>query len=264
MKQILWVFASVLLLIGCRNEKSNNEEIATATTEELEKPSQETGELEVSPISHATMALRWGSKTIYVDPVGGAALFEEMDSPNLVLVTDIHGDHMDAETLTALDLKDVKIVVPQAVKEQLPESLQKNLLVLENGKSIEESGFTITAIPMYNLPEAKDAMHVKGRGNGYLLEANGKRVYIAGDTEDIPEMRALENIDVAFVPMNLPYTMPATQAADGVLAFSPKKVYPYHYRGKPGFEDVEEFKKIVNDKNKGIEVVLLDWYPKSK
>ncbi|MGA8854878.1 MAG: MBL fold metallo-hydrolase, partial [Christiangramia sp.] len=103
--------------------------------------------------------------------------------------------------------------------------------------------------------------HTKGRGNGYVLEKDGKRLYISGDTEDIPEMRALKNIDIALVSMNLPYTMPVDQAAEGVLAFQPKKVIPYHYRGKEGFSDVEEFKRLVNKGNPNIEVELMEWYP---
>ena len=113
---------------------------------------------------------------------------------------------------------------------------------------------------MYNLPESPSSMHTKGRGNGYLIEAGNKRIYISGDTEDIPEMRNLKNIDVAFVCMNLPYTMDIKQAAGAVLAFKPKIVYPYHYRGKDGLSDVQEFKRMVISANKMIDVRLLKWY----
>jgi L-ascorbate metabolism protein UlaG (beta-lactamase superfamily) len=113
---------------------------------------------------------------------------------------------------------------------------------------------------MYNLPEAPDAFHTKGRGNGYVLTIGGKNIYISGDTEDIPEMRSLTNIDIAFVCMNLPYTMDPTQAAQGVLAFKPKIVYPYHYRG----QDVNTFKTLVNEGNKNIEVRLREWYPTAR
>ena len=121
-------------------------------------------------------------------------------------------------------------------------------------------GIGITAIPMYNLPETPDAFHTKGRGNGYVLTIGGKNIYISGDTEDIPEMRALKNIDIAFVCMNLPYTMPPDQAAQGVLAFKPKIVYPYHYRG----QDVNIFKNLVNTGDKNIEVRLRNWYPSAQ
>src|SRR5699024_3116838 len=118
---------------------------------------------------------------------------------------------------------------------------------------------TIHAIPMYNLPQSPDAYHPKGRGNGYVLTIGGKRIYIAGDTEDTPEMRSLKNIDVAFIPMNLPYTMSVEQAAEGVLAFKPKIVYPYHYKGS----NIKKFKRLVNEKDADIEVRLRDWYPDS-
>ena len=104
-------------------------------------------------------------------------------------------------------------------------------------------------------------MHTKGRGNGYVLGIGGKNIYIAGDTQGIPEMRSLKNVDIAFVCMNLPYTMNITEAADAVLAFSPKIVYPYHYRGQGGFSDVNAFKDLVAAGNKKIEVRLRNWYP---
>lgn len=114
---------------------------------------------------------------------------------------------------------------------------------------------------MNNLPETDDSRHPKGRGNGYVLNMGGQRLYISGDTEDIPEMRALQNIDVAFVCMNMPYTMTVEQAADAVLAFKPKVVYPFHYRGQGGLSDVDHFKELVNKGNEGIDVRLRNWYP---
>src|SRR5690606_24115954 len=106
----------------------------------------------------------------------------------------------------------------------------------------------------------EDSRHPKGRGNGYVLQMGNKKIYLAGDTEDIEEMRSLKDIDVAFIPMNLPFTMDEKQAANGVLAFKPKIVYPYHYRGQNGLSNVDEFKKLVNAGNKNIEVRLRNWY----
>lgn len=114
---------------------------------------------------------------------------------------------------------------------------------------------------MYNLPDDETSRHSKGRGNGYILTFGGKRIYISGDTEDIPEMRALENIDVAFICMNLPYTMSIDQATDAVLEFQPAVVYPFHFRGTEGLADVGQFKTMVNSKNDKIEVRLREWYP---
>ena len=116
--------------------------------------------------------------------------------------------------------------MPQAVADQLADKLKGKATVLANGKNIKEAGLTISAIPMYNLPEAPDSRHTKGRGNGYVLSVGGKTVYISGDTEDIPEMRALKNIDVAFVCMNLPYTMDIEQASSAVLEFKPRLSIP--------------------------------------
>ena len=113
---------------------------------------------------------------------------------------------------------------------------------------------------MYNLREEALKFHAKGRGNGYVLTINDERIYISGDTEDIPEMRTLKNIDKAFVCMNLPWTMTVESAASAVLEFKPKQVYPYHYRNKEGMSDVNLFKNLVNKEDKSIEVILLDWY----
>lgn len=217
--------------------------------------------IQVTPIEHATGILEWSGSAIYFDPTGGAEAFAGQPLPHVVLVTDIHGDHLSTSTLEAVTREDVTLIVPQAVKELLPETLANRAIVLANGESTESYGFTFTATPMYNHPDAENAnFHVKGRGNGYLIERDGKRVYIAGDTAGTEEMRALKNIDIAFIPMNLPYTMDMEEAADAVLAFKPKVVYPYHFRGQDGFSDVNVFKQIVTDANPDIEVIIGDWY----
>ncbi|OKL41477.1 MBL fold metallo-hydrolase [Pontibacter flavimaris] len=219
------------------------------------------GPLLIQPITHGTLALTYKAKTIYVDPYGGADLFKGLPEPDLILITDIHGDHLDTATLGALNTEKVRLVVPRAVAEMLPEKYKQQLVILDNGGQSMQQGINILAMPMYNLPDTAGAFHPKGRGNGYVLQLGDKRVYISGDTEGIPEMRRLEDIDVAFVSMNLPYTMEVDQAADAVLEFQPKIVYPYHYRGQNGLSDVEKFKQLVGAKNKNIEVRLKEWYP---
>lgn len=263
MKQLLTLFVLGIFFTGCRNENRENSEYNSQVTEAAKNVEQDRDSvsIEIDPISHATAVINWGDNVIYLDPVGGAEAFEGKEDPDLVLITDIHGDHMDAETLQSLNLGDTRIIVPQAVKDELPQEMHNQLTVLNNGETINIMGFEIEAIPMYNLPEDPEAYHPKGRGNGYVLEKDGKRFYIAGDTEDIPEMRNLQNIDMALVPMNLPYTMDVEQAAEGVLAFEPKEVYPYHFRGQEGYADVDRFKELVEEKNDNIEVVLLEWYP---
>lgn len=229
-----------------------------ATPDKIETPK---GAISIQPILHGSLVLGWNNKTIYVDPYGGAKAFEGIAPPDLILITDIHGDHLNPETLNAIETSKAVIVAPQAVADQLPDNLKSKAVVLANGKDIVQAGIPISAIPMYNLPEAADSRHTKGRGNGYILNLGGKSIYLSGDTEDIPEMRSLKNIDVAFVCMNQPFTMDITQASSAVLEFKPKIMYPYHYRGQNGLSDVEAFKKLVNEGNASIDVRLRNWYP---
>lgn len=230
-----------------------------AQTDSFKTPN---GTINIQPIVHGTLVITYNNTTVYVDPYGGAEKFEGLPNADLILITDIHGDHMNIETLDGLHTKKSQFVVPQAVADKLPEAYKKQLNILNNGQSIHREGIYITAIPMYNLPETDDSRHPKGRGNGYVLNIDGTSLYISGDTEDIPEMRALQEIDIAFVCMNLPYTMDIQQAASAVLEFKPKMVYPFHYRGKPDFSDVEAFKRLVNQGDSSIEVRLRDWYAK--
>jgi len=218
------------------------------------------GPLTVQPITHASVVFTWNGKTIYVDPSGGTQAYAGLAAPDLVLITDVHGDHLDPKTLAGLSINKALLVVPPAVAEKLPADYRRQVRILRNGQRLDTLGLSVSAIPMYNLPVAADARHPKGRGNGYVLQLGGKNVYLSGDTEAITEMRALKNIDVAFVCMNLPYTMDVQQAAQGVLAFKPGIVYPYHYRGQNGLSDVDSFKKAVNTANPRIDVRLRNWY----
>lgn len=218
------------------------------------------GPLKIQPLNHATLALTWNGKTIYADPYQAPKTFVGIAKPDLIVITDIHGDHFDPASLDALDLTNTVIVAPQAVADKMSDALKAKTTVLANGATTEKLGISITAIPMYNPPETADSRHTKGRGNGYVLKMGGKSVYLSGDTSGIPEMKALKNIDVAFVCMNLPYTMDINEAATSVLAFKPKVVYPYHYRGQGGFSDTEAFKKLVNEKDGKIDVRVRDWY----
>jgi len=220
----------------------------------------DSGPLVIHPVEHATAVLEWNGRTIYLDPVGGAAPFAAFPKADLILITDIHGDHLSAETIEAVAKEGTTIVAPAAVAEELPEADRGRVQIVGNGEAVEWEGITIQAVPMYNLTADRQQFHPKGRGNGYIVMLGGKRIYISGDTEDIPEMRHLTNIDAAFVCMNLPYTMDVEAAADAVLEFKPKIVYPYHYRGKGGMSDLEEFSSIVGAGDGNIEVRLLKWY----
>tara|TARA_R110000868_G_scaffold4211_13_gene26713 strand:+ start:120378 stop:121169 length:792 start_codon:yes stop_codon:yes gene_type:complete len=260
MKKLLYITLFGILFTGCKeNQKKEAVSEVEETAMEMEMTSPE---LKIAPIEHATAVLHWGETTIYIDPVGGAEAFEGQKKPDLILITDIHGDHFSLETLDALDTSKAKIIVPQAVADKMLEKFTPQIVVLANGDSKEFSGIKIEALSMYNLRKEALDFHTKGRGNGYVLTFGDERVYFSGDTEDIPEMRALKNIDKAFICMNLPYTMTEESAASAVLEFKPKQVYPYHYRGNPDVSDVSKFKKLVNDSNPDIEVIQLDWYPK--
>jgi L-ascorbate metabolism protein UlaG (beta-lactamase superfamily)/predicted esterase len=220
------------------------------------------GTIIIQPVFHGALVLQLGNKTIYVDPYNGINAYKGLPIPDFILITDIHQDHLDTATINAINSSNSKFIVPQAVADKLHPRFNDKLTILNNGNSMAEFGISITAIPMYDLPESPNARHTKGRGNGYILEYAGKRIYISGDTDDIPEMRGLKNIDIAFVCMNQPFTMTIQQAASAVLAFKPKIIYPYHYRDMNGFSDIEGFKKIILQNNSNIDVRLRNWYEK--
>ncbi|HEY3615248.1 MAG TPA: MBL fold metallo-hydrolase [Candidatus Sulfotelmatobacter sp.] len=211
------------------------------------------GPVKITPLYHASTLIEAGGKTIYVDPAKPAKL-TGLPKADLILITHIHPDHMDPASIQEVSKADTEILAPAAVAQTVTSARP-----IVNGQMKTWQGWTIEAIPAYNLkrgPAAGELFHPKGRDNGYVLSHGGKRFYFSGDTEGIPEMRALKNIDVAFVCMNLPYTMPPEEAADAVKAFHPKIVIPYHYRGS----DLAAFKKALE--GTGIEVRLLEWYPK--
>ena len=264
MKKTIPILVIAIILTACKNKSEGTDLPITVNTPIVEVDVGEgatDGGFTINPVEHASMVLNWDGIIIYVDPVEGKEMYSEYTEPSIILITDIHGDHFDVPTLEALVTENTSIIAPHAVFEKLPESLQKKTEVMKNGARITDHEIKIEAIPMYNLRAEALKFHEKGRGNGYVLEKKGKRVYISGDTEDIPEMRNLKNIDIAFVCMNLPYTMTVEKAAEAVLDFQPKTVYPYHYRGKNGLSDVAKFKSLVEADNPDIEVRQLDWYP---
>ena len=257
----LFSLALLMSLAAACGSSSETASTPAATVAATPQPDPDPPALGIMPIQHATFVLTAGDQVIYNDPVGGPEAFASIPAPTIVLVSDIHGDHLDSATLEALVTEEVSLVVPDAVAERLSPKLAAQATVLANGASITVNGIGIEAIPMYNLREEALKFHTKGRGNGYVLTVAGERIYIAGDTEDIPEMRALQNIDRAFVPMNLPYTMPVAAAADAVLAFAPRIVYPYHFRGKGGLSDTAQFRALVEGATDDVRVVGLSWYP---
>ena len=211
------------------------------------------GPVQITPLNHASTLIEAGGKVIYLDPAKPAN-FNGQRKADLILITDIHGDHMDPDAEREITKPGTEIMAPPAVVQTVTAAKP-----IANGETKTWNSWAIEAIPAYNLkrgPEPGKLFHDKGRGNGYVLTYGGKRFYFSGDTEGVPEMRGLKNIDVAFVCMNLPYTMPPDEAAEAVKAFHPKVVIPYHYRGS----DLAVFQKGLE--GSGIEVRLLDWYPK--
>ena len=209
------------------------------------------GAVKITPIHHASLMLEGGGVVIHVDPTSPG--YDGLPKADIIVITHAHFDHMEPALVEKLSKPGTVILAPEDVAQKV-----KGATVMDNGDSRQVGPWKVEAVAMYNLkrgPAPGKLFHEKGRGNGYVLTYGGKRFYISGDTEGVPEMRALQNIDVAFVCMNLPYTMPPEEAADAVKAFHPKIVYPYHYRNS----DLSIFQKALE--GTGIEVRLRDWYP---
>jgi L-ascorbate metabolism protein UlaG (beta-lactamase superfamily) len=185
------------------------------------------GDLKITFIGHGTLMLEWAGKVIHVDPVSNLADFSSLPKADLILVTHEHGDHLDAKAIELLRKTDTQLIINKKGAEKLNSGV-----IMKNGQTLTEQGIKIEAIPAYNIIHMRNQnvpYHPKGDGNGYILNLAEKRIYIAGDTENTPEMKALQNIDIAFLPMNLPYTMTPEMVADAARAFKPKILYPYHF-----------------------------------
>jgi len=187
------------------------------------------GDLKITFLGHGTLMFTFDGITIHVDPVSRYADYSKMAKAELILVTHDHGDHLDKRAIEALTKATTKAVMTEecAEKSGLP-----GANIMKNGDTQVFHGIKIEAVPAYNLEHMRSEgvpFHAKGVGNGYILTFGSKRVYVAGDTENTPEMKALQNIDIAFLPMNLPYTMTPQMVADAARAFKPAILYPYHY-----------------------------------
>ena len=185
------------------------------------------GDITITFIGHGTLMFTFGGKVIHVDPVGQYADYGKLPKADLILITHEHKDHLDPKVIGMLRRPGTQIVLSQAAAVQMPGGL-----VMKNGEVKTVAGLTVEAVPAYNLVHKRDSgepFHPKGQGNGYVITFGDKRVYVAGDTENTPEMKALKGIDIAFLPMNLPYTMTPEMVADAARAFKPKVLYPYHF-----------------------------------
>jgi L-ascorbate metabolism protein UlaG (beta-lactamase superfamily) len=199
------------------------------------------GNVEITFIGHASLMLTHNGRTIFTDPYGKLADYSQFPKADLILVTHEHSDHLDTAAIAQIRMGTTQYVVTPLCAPEVP-----GAHVMKNGDSLTIDGIAIEAVPAYNIVHKRPdgtPFHPKGNGNGYVLTIGGKRFYFAGDTENIPEMSSLKNIDVAFLPMNLPYTMTPEMTAAAARSFKPKILYPYHTGGT----DTQEIVRILKD-----------------
>jgi L-ascorbate metabolism protein UlaG (beta-lactamase superfamily) len=209
------------------------------------------GQLKITFIAHGTLMFTFGEKIIHVDPVGRYADYSQLPKADMILITHEHGDHLDPQAIAAIRTDSTDIVLTEKCTEKVDGGI-----VMKNGDTETVQGLKIEAVPAYNIVHMRQSgvpFHPKGDGNGYIITFGDKRVYVAGDTENTPEMKELEDIDIAFLPMNLPYTMTPEMVADAAKAFRPHILYPYHY----GDTDTSELVELLKDE-KDIEVRIRD------
>jgi L-ascorbate metabolism protein UlaG (beta-lactamase superfamily) len=204
--------------------------------------------LTISFIGHGTLMMEMNDIIIHIDPVSREGNYDDLPDGDLILITHGHGDHLDTGAIKKIQKENTVIIGSEECIRVVKEGI-----VLKNGEETKAFGITVTAIPAYNTTAGRDKFHPKGRDNGYILDLNGKRIYIAGDTEDTPEMLALTGIDIAFLPMNQPYTMTPEQAARAARGFKPEILYPYHF----GKTDTDILVSLLKDEPE-IEVRIRD------
>ncbi len=205
------------------------------------------GNIEITFIGHASLIFTFNNKVIHVDPFSRLADYSKLPKADIILITHEHRDHFDLEAIEKIRKENTDVILTKTCAEKF-----NGGIVMNNGDTKEVDGIKIEAVPAYNIVHKRDdgeAYHVKGIGNGYIITFGNKRVYIAGDTENTPEMEALKEIDIAFLPMNLPYTMTPEMVAEAAKSFKPKILYPYHY----GDTDISKLTDLMNG-FKGVEV----------
>lgn len=216
-----YILAMIFLLATCATTGLCQKKYEVDTLRSRE------GHIEISFLGHGSLMFRFGGKVIYADPVSQFADFSQMPKADLILVTHEHGDHLDSLAIEKCRTEKTTIFCTEACKSRL-----RGATVMKNGDVIESGSTRVEAVPAYNLVHMRSPgvpFHAKGVGNGYVLTLGGKRIYVAGDTENIPEMSDLGVIDCAFLPMNLPYTMTPEMVAEAAMRIQPKILYPYHY-----------------------------------
>jgi L-ascorbate metabolism protein UlaG (beta-lactamase superfamily) len=208
---------------------------------EMDTIATKAGDLKITFIGHGTLMFGYDGKVVHVDPVSQEGDYSKLSKGDLVLITHEHGDHLDPKALSLIRGDNTKVVLTETCAKQV-----QGGIVMKNGDVQTVQGLKIEAVPAYNIEHKRpdgQAYHPKGVGNGYVVTFGETRVYVAGDTENTPEMKKLEKIDVAFLPMNLPYTMTPAMVADAAKAFKPRILYPYHY----GQTDPNELVNLLKD-----------------
>lgn len=253
-----YVFVVLATVVtGCiQGERNKNKNKKGDSTIKSVEASVQHPKLVIHPIRNATLVLEWKNTTIYVDPVGDAVTFSDFRVPDLILVTDTQGDHFSLETLEALNTAKAKLIVPQTVADRLPEVFTPQIDVLDIGDHKERYGIIIEAVSRYTADKESFKSTSLQQGNGYLLNMENERIYISGNTADIP---SLKKITKAFVSMNLTYTIPIKNRADAILSLSPKEVFPYHCEGTRGYSNVQKFSELIRVENPSIKVTVLDY-----
>jgi L-ascorbate metabolism protein UlaG (beta-lactamase superfamily) len=211
------------------------------------------GDLEMFFVNHGTLMFKFNDLVIHVDPVGRGTDYTKMPKADIILVTHQHGDHLDKNAINLLSTSDTKLILTQTCHDEINMGE-----VMRNGDVKTVDGIKIEAVPAYNVIHKRDngePFHPKGIGNGYVINFGDKRVYVAGDTENFPEMKDLKDIDVAFLPMNLPYTMTPEMVVKAVNMFHPKIMYPYHY----GQTDLQKLEELLANQNQ-TELRLRNFY----
>ena len=199
------------------------------------------GDLEITFIGHGTLMLTFNEKILHVDPWSQFTDYANMPKADIILITHEHHDHLDPKAIEDVRTENTTLILTQICANQI-----KGGIVMKNGNEETIDGIKIEAVPAYNIEHMRSPgtpYHPKGDGNGYIITFGDKRVYIAGDTENTPELKAIKNIDVAFLPMNLPYTMTPEMVADACKALKPKILYPYHF----GQTDTSQLKELLKD-----------------
>jgi L-ascorbate metabolism protein UlaG (beta-lactamase superfamily) len=232
----LTVFALFMAITACAQNQFKTDTITTPA-----------GDLKITFIGHASLIFTFNGKVVHVDPFSLLTDYSKLPKADIILITHEHPDHLDLQAIAMVRTKNTSLILTKACTEKVAGGI-----IMKNGDVQTVQGLKIEVVPAYNIFHKRDTgepFHQRGVGNGYVLTFGDKRVYVAGDTENIPEMKALQRIDIAFLPMNLPYTMTPEMVADAAKAFKPKILYPYHY----GNTDTAKIMAAVSD-TKEIEV----------